>query len=480
MATSRPTSHTQTIDGAARFTLLRDHLAAAGLYGGSAPVFRLAPSPFRLTPEQRAFLDALGPAVLEFYTALNRLYLASHNGQQPTWVAAYLDQGKPESVIATNRMNRFKTQLPGVLRPDLILIEPDAGGHSGSSHPGLIATELDSVPGGIGLTGCLARGYTELGAAVIGGGDGMVTGFAAMIRSLAGAPAPQVAAVISDESRDYRPETQWLMQQLAASGVPAVALEPKQAHFTDEALEADFPDGRARIDVLYRFFELFDLPNIPKSELLLYAAKKGMVRMTPPPKAQLEEKLAFALFWHPVLRPYWDSALSPGARATLAVVLPKTWIVDPRPLPPHAVIPGIEAGGAPLTDWRRLAGATQKERRLVLKPSGFSELAWGARGVVVGHDVAAEAWAEAIETALAAFPTRPYVLQPFHKGASVEVAYFDAGGATVPMQGRVRLSPYYFVADGGTRLGGVLATIVPVEKKLIHGMTDAVMVPCGA
>ena len=45
------------------------------------------------------------------------------------------------------------------------------------------------------------------------------------------------------------------------------------------------------------------------------------------------------------------------------------------------------------------------------------------------------------------------------------------------MNGRVRLSPYYFVADDETTLAGILVTIVPADKKLIHGMVDAVMVP---
>ena len=45
------------------------------------------------------------------------------------------------------------------------------------------------------------------------------------------------------------------------------------------------------------------------------------------------------------------------------------------------------------------------------------------------------------------------------------------------MQGRVRLCPYYFVAHDEATLGGVLATIVPADKKLLHGMKDAAMVP---
>ena len=35
---------------------------------------------------------------------------------------------------------------------------------------------------------------------------------------------------------------------------------------------------------------------------------------------------------------------------------------------------------------------SQKDRRLVLKVSGFSELAWGSRGVTIGHDVSSEEW----------------------------------------------------------------------------------------
>ena len=46
------------------------------------------------------------------------------------------------------------------------------------------------------------------------------------------------------------------------------------------------------------------------------------------------------------------------------------------------------------------------------------------------------------------------------------------------MESRVRLTPYYFVIGEEVRLGGILATLCPQDKKKIHGMTDAVMVPC--
>jgi hypothetical protein len=46
------------------------------------------------------------------------------------------------------------------------------------------------------------------------------------------------------------------------------------------------------------------------------------------------------------------------------------------------------------------------------------------------------------------------------------------------MSGRARLSPYYFVSGGHAELAGILATIVPLDKKIIHGMRDAIMAPC--
>ena len=173
--------------------------------------------------------------------------------------------------------------------------------------------------------------------------------------------------------------------------------------------------------------------------------------------------------------------------------MPKTWILDPRPVPPHAVIPGLTVDGHSVSDWKVLASLGQKGRRFVIKPSGFSELAWGSRGVSVGHDLPQTEWAAALEAALASFHRVPRILQEFRKGRRVAVSYHDpVKDEIVPMPGRVRLSPYYFIAgEVGTEgasagppsaksveLAGILATVCPLDKKLIHGMPEAVMAPC--
>jgi hypothetical protein len=48
------------------------------------------------------------------------------------------------------------------------------------------------------------------------------------------------------------------------------------------------------------------------------------------------------------------------------------------------------------------------------------------------------------------------------------------------MRGRVRLCPYFFVGEKSTTLGGALATICPDDKKLLHGMRDAILAPCSS
>jgi hypothetical protein len=490
------TPHHTGTDARRRCSLIRDTLIRDGVYRqpgkepaaddtGLATHWRISPDPFPLTTEQVAFLRSLGDRLLSFYRVLNRLYLESVRGTQPAWIHGYLDQGKPDWLVTYSRMKRFRDLVPAVIRPDIIPIdlEPSSDGLD------LVITELDSVPGGIGLTGCLSRAYASLKdphLEIVGGANGIVTGFADMLRhQLKSAPGPTgmptgaMAIVVSEESRSYRPEMAWLAAHLRENALEVYCVEPREVRFTEEALLATTESGERPISVLYRFFELFDLKNVPKSELFMYGAKKDRVVITPPFKPALEEKLAFALLHHPLLASFWSRELGDETFLLLRRLMPRTWVLDPRPVPPSAVIPDLRVGGHAVADWRDVASASQKDRRFVIKPSGFSALAWGSRGVSVGHDLPQGEWAAALEAALAAFQTTPHVLQEFHKGRQFSLTYYDpAADDVLPMAGRVRLSPYYFVTGHGAELAGVLATACSPEKKLIHGMRDAIMAPC--
>jgi hypothetical protein len=252
--------------------------------------------------------------------------------------------------------------------------------------------------------------------------------------------------------------------------------------------EAIFPLGGAlffdsggnpeRIDVVYRFFELFDLANIATAPFIFEAWSAGEVAIAPPMRHFQEEKLGFALFHHHRLREYWAEALSPRAAKLLSALIPPSWVMDPAPLPPGAILDGPHAGGRAITDWRDLAGASQRERDLIIKVSGFHETAWGARSVILGSDSSREEWQSGVTRAVEMAPANLHLLQAYRKPSRVRHRVYRDSGLAEEVDGRLRLCPYYFVADGKAQLSGALATFCPPDKKIIHGMQDAALLPC--
>ena len=432
----------------ARF--IRNQIPAGGLFAGLD--WRISPAPFPLGESGTKEIESLGRVLLQFYRAVNLLYRKSAEGKQPEWVARWLDLGKPAELIKLQRSPAFKNDVPRVIRPDILLTEN-----------GLGITELDSVPGGIGLTAWLGKTYSESRfqipeSKVIGGVDGMLRGFESIFGD-----AKQVQIVVSEEAATYRPEMEWLAGQM------------KNSEFRIQNSEFEsFAEG----DAVYRFFELFDLANVTNSKRIFELAAERKIRLTPPPKPVFEEKMLFALLWNRNLQGFWRQELGEGFFVRLKKLVPYTWIIDPTPLPPQAAIPELN-----LTDWQQLKTLSQRERDLILKVSGFSEHAWGARGVFLGSDLPQADWAKAVDDAIQHFNRSPRVLQRYHKPALVEAQWFDFEKNSVEtMKGRVRLCPYYFVSGEGDaarpQLGGVLATVNPADKKIIHGMMDAILAPC--
>lgn len=395
-----------------------------GLFTGKG--WLLSPEPFRLDSKAVAELERMGPVLSAFQMAQDRIYRRSAKGSEAPWLAKLLDVGKPEWMVDWQRQGSQAEVTPRVIRPDLLL-----------TNDGFAIAELDSVPGGLGVTAWLGSLYGE----VVGGADGILRGLQAIL--------PENREVwISQEAADYRPEMEWLCQQIDGLRVRA----------------AEDWSGEAG----YRFFELFDWEDVPGLES---SESKG--GLTPPIKPHFEEKLWLALLHTPGLRKLWQQELRGKYLDHLRAWIPQSWVVDPAPLPPQAVLPQLG-----VNSWHEVGAMSQKERRLVLKISGFSELAWGSRGVYIGHDEPGSRWAELIETAGQELATRPWMMQQFSDGKVIEHPYFDSeSGEVRTMKGRVRLCPYYFTTRDSTTLGGCLATIVPADKKKIHGMEDAILVP---
>src|SRR5688572_28307322 len=137
-----------------RLAKIRDAFPPEGLFAEKE--WRLSPEPFYIDAKLDDQLKKLGYRLSLFNKACNLLYLRSVAGKQPAWVADYVDRGKSPELIEYSRRRVFRDELPRVIRPDLVLTEE-----------GFTIAELDTVPGGIGLTTWLNEVYAGFGADVI-------------------------------------------------------------------------------------------------------------------------------------------------------------------------------------------------------------------------------------------------------------------------------------------------------------------------
>src|SRR5436853_1937881 len=156
----------------------------------------LSPDSFPIGKKFVDELEELGHRLFVFQRACNQLYQLSVKGKEPEWIARYLDAGKPKELIEFSRRKEIRDDLPRVIRPDLILTEN-----------GYIIAEIDSVPGGIGLTGWLNQTYSAFDKEIIGDTNGMLDGFHSVLPNGGD-------IVISLEAATYRPEMEWITARL--------------------------------------------------------------------------------------------------------------------------------------------------------------------------------------------------------------------------------------------------------------------------
>ena len=239
----------------------------------------------------------------------------------------------------------------------------------------------------------------------------------------------------------------------------------------------EFAEG----DAVYRFFELFDLANVANAKQIFELAAEKKIRLTPPPKPMFEEKMLFALLVEP--EPAKFLAAGTGRRFSGAAEKSDSLHLAGGPGAAAAARGDsrIESDGLAAVQNAVAEGARldfESVRffgKCVGRARRFSRQRFVARGLERGGG----------RGRFQNFETSPCVLQRFEKPKLVEAQWFDfAKNEVVPMKGRARLCPYYFVSGEGDAarpaLGGVLATIVPADKKIVHGMTDAILAPCAA
>lgn len=412
--------------------------------------FRIGPTPYLISPQRADELQKMGMHLKDFYIAMDELYRLSKIGNVPGFIARYLDAGKPSWLVELAQAEAFHGQVPHIIRPDLLL-----------TAEGWRVTELDSVPGSMGLLSFFEQVYAAW--PLVGAGQTAT----AMARALTDfmSPNEQAAIVISDECSGYRAETTWLSRRWHDAGLFIPTLNPERLQIQNGRVSYQ---GQ-RLQLIYRFFELFDIDNIPGAKELLHLGAVGKMKITPPPKPHLEEKMWFAWLHHPELQAEWKQLLGHESLAYLQELIPPTWLLcrDPRAF-----------AGGPLGSLAQLRQTSRRSRPFVLKPSGFSPLAWGGHGFSRGKDYTTGRWARTIDDYLALDSTSPYIIQSYLQSEPQIVEHYQHSSESInSFEGKLRLCPYYFLHDEQVTLSGALATLVPLSKPIIHGMTDAVMVP---
>src|SRR5690606_24946159 len=162
------------------------------------------------------------------------------------------------------------------------------------TETGFALTELDSIPGGIGLTAFLNRLYgSDADASVLGHRDAMIENFYASLAALRPETRnPLIVLLVSDEAATYRPEMQWLAEQLQRLGRRVFCLHPDDVFPLGNELFFDIEGTPEKIDIIYRFFELFDWANVRVAPHILEAWNADHVAIAPPMRHFQEEKLS--------------------------------------------------------------------------------------------------------------------------------------------------------------------------------------------
>ena len=228
------------------YSSLNEELLQQPLF--KAKSWQLSSQTFKLEKRQEQHLALIGVAIHSLLSALRQLYLQARSSysDEYNWVRDYLERGKPEWICQLSQDTRFTPQMLSVMRPDIIL-----------TNTGYALTEIDSLPGGIGLTELLYQTYTK---------DTSNTSpftlleefHAALARLRPDKENPVVIIIYNDEGETYWPEFDWIAAQLRSNGKKVYTSHVKDITCDTNTVSFNHNGEQMTADVIYRFFELFD------------------------------------------------------------------------------------------------------------------------------------------------------------------------------------------------------------------------------
>lgn len=406
---------------------IKSSLPAGGLL--RERTWRLSPDALVLGPDAVEEIRQLGHILHRFIESCNQLYYGSLKGKYPEFISRLLDQNKHPQVQRLGAKEVRKDAFPLFFRPDLLMTDS-----------GIKMCELDGVPGGLGILKWLLETYQHDGTFRLVTDLQDEVGFAQFFEGF--------DAIYGNEAEMYVPELEYFFG----------------AENVFKAWEYDF--GQRPV---FRFFEMVDWIQYES----LVKSWERSTWTTPPLKAFLEEKMWLAFLWLPSLEAHWIELLGAKYFSQLRSVVPRSWVLQETRLDPFKVIPWLN-----LPDFRELKNRQRYGKKFVIKESGYSQNSWGSKGVTMGNDLSTVEWGKSLENAIKGSADTPQILQELTMPRIVKhTRWNEDSGDLESFEGRARLSPYYVRNGKEILLAGIMATICPANKKIIHGMRDSVIVP---
>ena len=381
--------------------------------------FRISPTPFKLSKEQKQELDNIGKAICSYMDFCIELYNTDDNAHR------LLDRGKPESYKDVKEPKYL------FLRPDLILTDS-----------GFCVCEIETSPLGLGLAEILNRAY---------GNEGFNTVIHQnQLRNYVQSKIEDTGTIAySDKVKSFGGQLGFLAEQVFSN-------EKK----TWDAKQITSENISSR--QIYRAFYLDEQFTDKNVANLLSSQHIYLPTSTP----QFEEKALLSFVWDERYEHLLKNRLGNSTFNLLKRVIPKTWVLGEE----KHVIGGLPDGKK---DSLGLAELGKSNRKFVLKQSGFaSSSSWG-EGVKFLHKMGGTRALEILKSALED-KEHLYIIQEFNQGRNVPMSFIDNSGLFQNVNAKIRITPYY--AYMGEDKGKLIAAKVTgcENTEYIHASTTSI------
>ncbi len=377
----------------------------------------IAEDAFEIPAHSVSTLQQAGPALAGFFAVANSIFYHDPRVQRR------LEKRLVPAYTVLNRVQR--DSLPLLIRPDVVL----------DQHWNPKCVELE-------ITVC-AR-YELMAMAAHYGLDPEKSLLRAYV-DLANRrwPKKHIALLAAPCSswRDVADEAYEFAELLRRAGLDVVVItEENIAHLRFDGRELRLCQRSGPpipIHVVDRFMDIYEIAELrhPGISAVLDAYVAGAIEDLNTCKQFLDEKAWMALFWEPAREPRWREELGEERYALLRDLLPRTWLLTPDA--------AVECPDGASISVRKLWELPPECRMFVIKESGTSETASGARSLRALHEMDAADVRAAVDSALAS--QVPYVIQETVNSPTISFTALDPNTQTLVTQhgARIKLSAFY-------------------------------------